>query len=130
MVHGQSEDEDLLPQVSENPESLGGDLCYLRSDIGAWDMARNSDQSGIVRLAEEVKRASQTPGQAERLNLLLMRCHRVLSQWVDHMPSSSDRDEELESIARMLEAEPVIWPEDVERMNSLAARVRQRKARH
>jgi hypothetical protein len=36
--------------------------------------------------------------------------------------------DELEAIARMIEAEGAAWPEDVERLRSLAERVRARAA--
>ena len=86
-------------------------------------MLQNPDRAAILRLADEVRRCADQPGQSDELKSLLARCHHVLSGLSNSLVSQSD---ELESIASMLEAEPVIWPEDVERMRTLVERIRRR----
>ena len=80
----------------------------------------------IMALAEEMKRAAQAPGLDPSLKQLLTRASDVLDQEVKDDPWVAIVRHELESVALMIEAEAVVWPEEVDRLRSLAARVRAR----
>ena len=125
MSHGPSEGDRFLHVIDENAESVARDLCYPESDVRASGMAEDVDRAKILRLANEVRHFVEAPGQNEEVKSLLRRCYRVLSRWPDSVSTTFDQGQELENVARVLEAEPVLWPEDEERMRSLADRVRQ-----
>ena len=109
--------------LAEKTQPWGEQLCYSEAGGGVCDMLQDPDRAAILRLADEVQRCADQPGQSDELKSLLARCHHVLSGLSNSLVSQSD---ELESIASMLEAEPVIWPEDVERMRTLVERIRRR----
>ncbi|WP_114951035.1 hypothetical protein [Sphingosinicella terrae] len=78
-----------------------------------------------MALAEEMKRAAQAPGLDPSLKTLLQRASDMLGPGGDD-PWVNIVRHELESVALMIEAEVAVWPEDVDRLRSLAARVRGR----
>lgn len=80
----------------------------------------------IMAIAEEMKRAAQAPGLDPSLKQLLTAASEILGQEVRDDPWVAIVRHELESVALMIEAEATVWPEEFDRLQSLAARVRAR----
>lgn len=124
-----SEGGEVLPRIGEIEEATTDDPCYSVQEIGALGMAGNADRTLLANLAEEAKHAARTPGLSEETRSLLDRVYRALMIAADRTSAPARAQADLESVARMIESEAVIWPEDVDLLASLAARVRNRVSR-
>jgi hypothetical protein len=77
------------------------------------------------KLLVECRAALAARTDMSTLRHLLSQCASHLATPGDHGVSSDRDGQEIEAIARLIEAEAAIWPEDVDRLRSLAQRVRE-----
>jgi hypothetical protein len=90
---------------------------------------RVSREAAEVQAAAWRDAAAASPSDS-RLSPMLALAASMLADLIadrDEALASGRRD--LESVAELIEAESAVWPEDVERLRSLARRVRDRAAR-
>ena len=89
-------------------------------------MVLRHSSDAINAMADQCRSACRSAETgADRLRELLGTCADALVETADDRRAAlAEAGERIEAIARMIEAEPGIWPEDVDRCAELAEHIR------